>query len=128
MREGKQLLVVDDEDLVRGVAVKVLKRLGYAVMTAEGGASAVKQVEENPGAFALILLDMTMPGVTGEEAFRRIRLLAPELPVVFMSGAPEDDAMSALGDQPHVQFLQKPFSLDSVKELFEGLKERGILS
>lgn len=117
------VLVVDDEDLVRNATVKLMRRMGFGVEAQPSGADAIRAVRER--AFAMVLLDMTMPGMDGIATFRQIRAQRPDLPVVFMSG--DEHLLEEVRTEPKVELLLKPFSMDSVREIIEGLRARGHL-
>ena len=105
-----RVLVVDDEEIVRSVARQALEARGYEVIEAADGLDAVKAVEEWGAGICLVLLDMTMPRLGGEGAFRRIRELRPELPVILSSGYTEQDALSRFQEPGLRGFIQKPYS------------------
>jgi two-component system cell cycle sensor histidine kinase/response regulator CckA len=103
------ILVIDDEETVRNVARIALERCGYEVIAAEDGQKGVDLFAQTPDAISLILLDMAMPGLSGEETLRRIRAIRPDTPVVVSSGFGESDARSKFGDGISA-FLQKPYT------------------
>jgi len=119
-----RVLVVDDEEIVRSVARQALEARGYEVEEATDGLDAVRLVAERGSDFSLVLLDMTMPRLGGEGAFRRIRELAPGLPVVLSSGYTEQDALSRFQVPGLRGFIQKPYSpRELVRKLQEALGE-----
>ena len=83
---GECVLVVDDEDMVRDLARLVLERRGYRVLTACDGEEALTQYGAHPGRIDLVLLDYTMPGLTGLQVFEALRKMDPKVCVVFSSG------------------------------------------
>jgi signal transduction histidine kinase len=103
------VLVVDDEDVVRKVAQNVLRRLGYDVITAANGKAAVELFARNPSAIDVVLLDMTMPVMGGEEALKHLLEIKPGASVVAMSGFNEREAKQRLGNRI-AGFVQKPFT------------------
>jgi CheY-like chemotaxis protein len=103
------ILVIDDEDTVRNVARIALERCGYQVLAAEDGQNGMNLFAKNPEDISLILLDMAMPGLSGEETLRRIRELRAGIPVVVSSGFSEFDARARFGDSI-TAFLQKPYT------------------
>jgi CheY-like chemotaxis protein len=120
--EGRVLLV-DDEEAVRAVARSLLERLGFAVVAAEDGAQAVERLADDPGGFVLVLLDLTMPRMGGEAAFTRLRALAPDIPVLFMSGYDEDESSRRFADRARTAFLAKPFGLEELRRKVAALLE-----
>lgn len=108
VRFAGNVLLADDERAVRLVARRMLERLGFSVVEAFDGRAAVTTYVDNPKAFDLVLLDMTMPELSGREAYEAIRAADAEQKVLFMSGyasRPE----TAASDDDYVEYLQKPF-------------------
>ena len=98
---GATILVVDDDDDVREVTAATLARRGHAVLTANGGAEALRICARHPGRIDLLLTDVEMPRMTGPLLARAVRAIRPETRVLFMSGtaaAPDLDA--PLVDKP----------------------------
>ncbi len=86
---GRKVLVVDDEAFVRKVAQRVLKRAGFEVLLAEDGATAVELFRQHASAIQLVLLDLTMPDMDGEQTFKALRAIDPQVNVVLSSGYDE---------------------------------------
>ncbi len=108
------VLIADDEGPVRRAAVQILLRKGYNVMEAGDGEEAVRVFMENADAIELVLLDMTMPGLTGLEALEEMRKVRPNLKALVASGYPLEIAGA--------NFLAKPYSpLDLVRRIQEVL-------
>lgn len=118
------VLLVDDEDTVRVVGKRVLETLGFEVLTAEDGRVGVDTFKANAGEVRLVLLDMTMPHMDGAEAFRQIRDLDPDLPVLLISGYDEDEAIAHFTEKGLAGFIHKPFTIasmrDSIRKALEG--------
>lgn len=108
------VLVVDDDDLVRRVAKRMLVRAGYAVLEAEHGKAALAVFDAHRSEIALVLLDLSMPIMGGEETFGALRALDPGLPIVLTSGYNEDDATSRFVGRGLAGFLQKPFVMSDL--------------
>jgi PAS domain S-box-containing protein len=104
------ILVIDDEEIVRTTAEKALRRLGYTVATAPDGAQGVKMLRSMGQSVRLVLLDLSMPGMSGEETMTEIRKLRPDVPVVLSSGYGEADALRRFEHHDLAGFLQKPYS------------------
>jgi signal transduction histidine kinase/ActR/RegA family two-component response regulator len=104
-----RVLVVDDDRTVRTVARRLLASFGLTVEEVDSGVTAVEQVRADPAAFDAVLLDLTMPELSGPETLKHLRLIRPDLPVVIMSGYHEDEASSSLGAEIS-GFVQKPFT------------------
>ena len=103
-----RVLVVDDEAGVRAIARESLKRAGFQVTTANDGVEALDVLREDPS-FDAVLLDMTMPHMSGVEALRLIKQRQPALPVVLTSGYSAQEAVGRVGSDGLAGFIQKPF-------------------
>jgi CheY-like chemotaxis protein len=106
------ILIAEDEPMVRELAVRILTAAGYSVLVAADGAAAVELFEAHADDIALVLLDAVMPKLTGHQAYDRIKLKNPYVPVVFCSGYdPEMGQVKLLVDEG-VRMVQKPFDPD----------------
>lgn len=115
---GGTLLIADDEELVRTAGRRSFTRLGYKVLEATDGKNALEVFERHRSDIDLVLLDLTMPNMDGLEAFRRLRVLAPDLPVILCSGYSVEDSPltpEILGGA--TEFMQKPFNMDQLTRL-----------
>jgi PAS domain S-box-containing protein len=106
---GSTVLVVDDEPAVRGFTRKVLERYGFQVLEAADGIAGALAYELDRDRIRAVVLDMSMPGMSGAEVFDTMRRLRPNVPVVFTSGYDPADAMAALASDGAVRFIQKPY-------------------
>lgn len=104
------ILVVDDEPELRRLAAVILERSGYSVLVAKDGREAVEIFRQNASKIAAVLLDMTMPVMGGQEAFRLIREIRPGVPVIVSSGYGESITREELGRDAVAGFIQKPYS------------------
>jgi two-component system, cell cycle sensor histidine kinase and response regulator CckA len=107
---ASQILIVDDEPPLLKMLKVYLERLGYTVVTAGSTEEAWADVEAEPGAFALAVLDATMVGIPMEELARRMLAANSRLCVIAASGYPVDIAMLQAQAPGRVMFLHKPFS------------------
>lgn len=107
------VLIADDEEDVRCVAEEVLRHLGYDVRTAADGVEALEQIERHPE-IRLVLLDLTMPRLSGEETFAELHRRRPDIAVVVTSGHDEQETMRRFEGKGLAGFLQKPFRLEHV--------------
>jgi CheY-like chemotaxis protein len=104
------VLVVDDEEMVRAVAARMLKSLGFSVVVARDGREAVDLVAGAKEPFAAVLMDLTMPNMDGVAAFEELRRLHHQVPVILMSGYGEQDAVQRFAGKGLAGFIQKPFT------------------
>ncbi len=110
------VLVVDDERLMRVVARRVLDGMGLTVLEAEDGEQGIAMFGARAHELSLVLLDLTMPRLGGEEVLERIRSTHPSLPVVIASGYDHADALARIPEDEHTRFLQKPFSVQALRD------------
>ncbi len=116
------ILVVDDEPLLRRVASKLLQKLGYQVLEAADGETAIAIFQENSAHIDLVMLDMVMPGLNGYQTLERLRSLNPHLPVLICSGYGEEHHHNL---PPDVGFLSKPYPLETLSQhISEALRRR----
>jgi hypothetical protein len=108
------ILIIEDEASVRDVTVKLLTRLGYRVLAAVDGADGVERAAAHPGQIDLILSDLVMPELGGADAVARIRLLRPDVPVIFISGYSEEALHWQTGAPSGGRLLSKPFSIEDL--------------
>ncbi len=113
-RSAGQVLVVDDEDSVRAVASALLRRRGFRTQEASDGAKALDIFQVQPNAFDLVLLDLTMPNMNGEETLRALREVNPSVNVLLMSGYNEQDVTRMFAGRNLSGFLQKPFRAEEL--------------
>lgn len=104
------VLVVEDEDLVRALAQRILERQGYEVLLAADAAEAEQICRDHAGDIDLLLTDVILPTLNGRELYERITEIRPGLPALFMSGYTDDvlAPTGALGDK--IDLLHKPFT------------------
>ena len=121
-----KVLVVDDEEVVRRVVEAALVRMGFDVLHAENGNEAVEVFRHEAGEAKLIVLDMNMPGISGEETIRELRRIRPGVPILISSGYTESEAIERFGDT--IQgFLHKPYQFSEMARAIQAVlrAERG---
>jgi PAS domain S-box-containing protein len=120
-REGK-VLIVDDDEGVQEVARSMLEGAGLDVMTAGDGDEGIDLFRRHSDEISVVLLDLTMPRVGGEDVLAEMRRIDPEIRVVLMSGYTEQRVKEKFGEEALVDFLQKPFrSEELVRTLRKAL-------
>jgi two-component system, cell cycle sensor histidine kinase and response regulator CckA len=122
-RGTETILLTEDEQDVREVAREFLESGGYTVLEARDGVEALRLVEKYPGRIDLLITDMVMPRMTGQELAARLKEQRPQLRMLYMSGYSEGAAAETLQADPRVRLLAKPFSrsalLRAVHELLK---------
>jgi len=110
------VLVVDDERVVLEMARRALERQGYAVLLADSGRAAIGLLKTHPGDINLVVLDLSMPNMNGEEALPELRKLRPAVKVVVSSGYSEAETMILFKGQRVSGFIQKPYTAAGLAE------------
>jgi CheY-like chemotaxis protein len=119
------ILVVDDDEFVRNISREALEQRGYDVVTAKDGKEAVELFEQRLDEIVLVILDMAMPVMSGEEAFRRLKALRPKVPILVSSGYSEVMASERFGSAVVRAFIQKPYTARDLAERVEGVLHPG---
>jgi PAS domain S-box-containing protein len=118
------VLVVDDHEQVLQFVTKALERAGYTVLQARDGREGIQVFRERAEEIAVVLLDLTMPELSGEEAFEEIRRIKTDARVILSSGFSEEEASSRFTGKGLLGFLQKPYEtsalLAKLHEAMEG--------
>jgi two-component system, cell cycle sensor histidine kinase and response regulator CckA len=130
-RNLETILVVEDDELIRGCIVAPLTRAGYEVLSAGNGAEGARVFERHSEALDLLVTDISMPGMLGTDLARFARKIRPDIKVIFASGSVH---LEETNPQTYIQgsvFLSKPFTIEellrTVKEVL-GKPSAGILT
>jgi two-component system, cell cycle sensor histidine kinase and response regulator CckA len=110
------VLVIDDEEVVRETARRALEHIGCTALAADGGSAAIDILKRHPGRIDVAVLDLSMPGMSGEEVLPELRKLRPEMKVFVSSGYSEAEAMALFRGQRVAGFLQKPYTAGALAE------------
>ena len=122
---SETILIVEDEEIVRNVAVRIVKGLGYKVLLAKNGEEAMEIFNPKKNSVDLVMMDVVMPKESGPEIYKRMNSINPKLPVLFVTGYDAKSKVSKLTqdfNQASIALLQKPYS----KEIL-GRKIRELL-
>ena len=127
-RGAETILVVEDQDEVRAIALRLLARQGYQVLAAGSGAEALELAAVHPGPIHLLLTDIVMPGMDGRALYAALAAKRPMLQVIYMSGHSEDVIGRHGILEPGIAFVQKPFAMRTlttrVREVLDHRPER----
>jgi signal transduction histidine kinase/CheY-like chemotaxis protein len=119
------VLVVDDDDYILQAVYIALESYGYSVLLANSGAAAIELFEEHREQIDLVLLDMLMPGMSGEETFRVLRAIRPDVKVLLSTGYAPDEAAQRFTEEGLAGFLRKPYDPDELAGEVQRIIERG---
>jgi nitrogen-specific signal transduction histidine kinase/CheY-like chemotaxis protein len=121
------VLVVDDEPAIRTVAKRILTRVGMKAVLARDGREGARLFGEMADEIDLVILDLTMPRMSGEEALQKIREIRPDAKVLLTSGYSEQDAVSRFTNDELAGFLQKPYTMieliEKIRDIVESTAE-----
>jgi CheY-like chemotaxis protein len=118
-----KVLVIDDEEMARTVAQKILQKFGFTVLTAHNGREGLEIFKQHRDQISVVLLDMTMPIMSGVNTLQGIRKLRSDIPVVLSSGYDENEAFTKFCKTSASTFLQKPYQpIALIEKLNEVLK------
>jgi DNA-binding NtrC family response regulator len=112
------LLLVEDEEAVSKLLTSYLERQGHHVLACNTAESALALFKEQPSAFSLVIADLTLPGMQGDEMIRQMLELRPGMPAVLSSGYPYEPAVFGAH---RVSFLQKPFLPSALVKVLNDL-------
>jgi PAS domain S-box-containing protein len=124
LRGSATVLVVDDEEAVRRLAAISLRQCGYEVLEAENGRHALEVLAAAPALPAVVLLDLVMPIMGGDEVIPVLREKYPGLRIVVSSGYPEEDARQVFAPDCAAGFLQKPYTSTTLAEAIKAALRR----
>ena len=110
LRGTETILLVEDEEVVRGLTKNILMQAGYNVLDAKGGEEAIRVCRAHSGPIDLLLTDVVMPEISGKEVADRLLELRPTIRVLFMSGYTDEAIVQHGVLDANVEFIQKPFT------------------
>ena len=116
------VLVVDDDIRLRKLCTAFLQREGYSVATAENAEQAIEQVQASP--FDLVLTDLKMPGMSGQELVRRLQLIQSDLLVIVMSGSLDAGEKAEFATREMYEFVEKPFNMKELQDMVKKVLAR----
>jgi DNA-binding response OmpR family regulator len=119
------ILVIDDDESVSELAEAVLQRVGFDVLVASGGREGLEILERNAKRIALVVLDLSMPDISGEEVLRKIRCVFPDLPVVISSGYADAVVGVRVRSTHRVDYVGKPYEPDTLVERIRSMLPAG---
>ncbi|MEM7355856.1 MAG: response regulator, partial [Acidobacteriota bacterium] len=122
------VLVVDDDEAVRHVARDMVEALGFDVLTANDGLEGLEMYRQHADQIGLVILDLAMPKMSGEEAFHAIREISPSARVILASGYDEGESTRLFAGQGLSGFIQKPYRMLKLREKIEDVLGPGAAS
>ena len=120
-RGAGSVLLVDDEETIRAIAAEMLQELGFSVVTAADGNEALQMYRLGKDEITLVLMDLNMPRLSGEEAFHEMRRIDARVRVILSSGFSEQEVTRKFLGQGLAGFIQKPYSLGTLRDTLSRL-------
>ncbi len=117
--QKKRALVVDDEEALRAVITEVLEIVNMETVTASSGVEALQLASDSVNHFDIMIIDMYMPDMTGEETYEKLRKIYPDCPALFISGLDRSEEQKL--SRPNTQFLKKPFAVKDLQDIIKRL-------
>jgi CheY-like chemotaxis protein len=114
------VLLVDDEVTVRDIGVELLTEVGFSVITADDGKQALELYKATPG-IVFVILDLTMPNMDGEQCYRELRKLNPDVKVIMSSGYNQQEVTQKFAGKGLAGFIQKPYRLAVLIEAIKNI-------
>lgn len=113
------ILVIDDQEHIRDFARYALELRGFRVLTATNGPEAVELFTEQSSEISAILLDLTMPGMSGDKVLENLRAVDPHVKTIISSGHMRDDVVKVVPEGTFSAYLQKPYVIDHLQKVVE---------
>jgi two-component system, cell cycle sensor histidine kinase and response regulator CckA len=114
LRGSETILLVEDDDRVRGLIAKRLTQAGYSILSAAGGEQALDILRAHASSPDLLLTDVVMPGLNGRELSERVLAIRPATRILFMSGHADDSVLRTGIETSGTHFIQKPFAMEAL--------------
>lgn len=118
---GNKILLVDDEEILREVSKELLIECGYEVILAKSGQDAIYLYREHFAGIDVILLDMSMPGMSGDEVYRKLKADFPDIRVLISSGSEVDNRIAEMLKDRNIGFIKKPYSIQDLSDSICGI-------
>ncbi len=117
------IMIVDDEEMVLDVGKAILEMLGHTVIAATSGEEALENYAQHQQEVECVILDLTMPGISGKEAYKRLRELNPDLPIIIASGMAVEQVVADFAESnvTSASVIQKPYQIADLTGKIQGL-------
>jgi CheY-like chemotaxis protein len=114
--QEKTILLIDDEEMVINISEMMLKRFGYKVLKAHSGYEGLQLFEENKSKIDLIISDLEMPQMNGQEVMDKLREIDPQIKIILSSGALTEADEKNVIDKGFNGFIKKPYNMNTLCE------------
>lgn len=117
---AKKILIVDDEEMIRELLADIIDSMDLQQVSADNGQDAIRLVQSDPD-IGLVIIDMNMPLMDGKQCYQQIRTTHSSLRIILSSGRDQSDTERQFGPDPHLFFIQKPYSLQAITDIINRL-------
>ena len=124
IKGSETILLVDDEDLIIEIAQKMLSKMGYNTLIAQGGQETIEVYRQHGDQIDLTILDMIMPDMNGQETYKRLKKMKPNLKVLLSSGYSLNDQAQKIMDLGCQGFIQKPFDVVQLSQKIRAILDQ----
>ena len=118
------ILIIDDEEAILSIAEKTLAICGYTVLKAENGIKGISLLKDNPGTVDIVILDISMPFMSGFEVFEKIRNINSEIKIILSSGLADDERLKNALAAGAADFLPKPYTAEDLSQKVNAVANR----
>lgn len=119
--EKRTVLIIDDDEQIRTIASKMLNRLNLSVLTAENGYEGLETYKKHSDVIDVILLDMVMPGLSGQDVFKELQKMDTDVAVILSSGFAQDNRVQEVMADGIDAFLHKPYKLEELSSMLHAI-------
>jgi len=120
-RGSGTILVIDDEEGVRLAAQLILEEIGFSVLCASDGRKGLEIFREHHSHLQVVLLDLTMPHLSGEHVYSAMRDISPHMPIILSSGYSEEEALKRFSQKGIQAFIQKPYPVTALTKKIQDI-------
>jgi PAS domain S-box-containing protein len=117
------VLVVEDEEMLRIAVCRMLRKKGFRVIEAGDGDAALEIIRKQPAEIGVVLLDMTLPGISGKQLFEALRAIRPDVRVILTTAYSKEMATNALGSLQAWGFIRKPYHIADLVAMLKSAEE-----
>lgn len=117
------LLLIDDEEVIREIGSEMFESMGFSCITAKNGVEGIQLYQEHKADIRLVVLDIELPGLSGEKVYETLKEINPDIKILLVSGYGKDYLETFFFKQKVVHFASKPFQLSKLKQTIDQLMQ-----
>ncbi len=117
------LLLIDDEEVIREIGSEMFESMGFSCITAKNGEEGIELYQELKANIRLVVLDIELPGISGEKVYEMLKEINPDIKILLVSGYGKDYLEAFFFKQKLVHFVSKPFQLSKLSQTIDRLMQ-----